>query len=216
MQIQLPETIRERMKTMPMPVQYDQACKALIACETIDEAKFYANKADALAAWAKINKSNDAEVAAQRIKLFSYRRMSELADEIAGPGKGRGRHGRSPGNAPIGQRQLLRGHGFRNMEIDNIRKVGTLEKKAFDAFMASPRPPPMSHIHDSLAQSSIPWREFSRRGGGLRSFCRSNAAKECARELLPREVAAARAMAIELQEWIDEFERFLPKDIPQR
>lgn len=82
-QTQLPTTVRERMKTIAMPVVYEDACKALVACTTLDEAKYYSDKSDALAAWAKIYKSDEAAMAAKRLKLHAYRRMSELAEEIA-------------------------------------------------------------------------------------------------------------------------------------
>src|ERR1700722_7297053 len=69
-------------RTVPMPVEYVEACKALAACVTIDEAKRWADKAEALAAWAKIYRSDEASVQAARLKLHAYRRMGKLAEEI--------------------------------------------------------------------------------------------------------------------------------------
>lgn len=78
----LPATVRDRVATVPMPVEYEAACKALAACESIDEGKYWSDKADALAAWAKIYKSDEAAVAARRLKLMAFRRMGELASAM--------------------------------------------------------------------------------------------------------------------------------------
>ena len=65
-----------------VPVEYERACTALAECQTIDEAKYWDNKADALAAWAKIYNNDQAGLEAKRLKLHAYRRMGEIAREI--------------------------------------------------------------------------------------------------------------------------------------
>jgi NTP pyrophosphatase (non-canonical NTP hydrolase) len=79
----LPVVVRDRMPATPMPVQYEEACRLLAECLTLDESKLWADRADMLAAWAKLYKSDEAAIAARRLKLKAFRKMGELAEEIA-------------------------------------------------------------------------------------------------------------------------------------
>lgn len=58
----------ERERPQRLPVEYEQAVAALSACCSIDEAKTWSDKADALAAWAKIYRSRDADRQARRLR----------------------------------------------------------------------------------------------------------------------------------------------------
>lgn len=78
----LPVVVREKVDASRLPVQYDEAVKALAACTTIDESKHWADKAEALAAWAKVYKDDQVAIEARRLKLHAYRRMGELAQEL--------------------------------------------------------------------------------------------------------------------------------------
>lgn len=64
-----------------VPVEYEAACNALAQCVDLDEAKYWSDKADALAAWAKIYRDDRISAQAKRLKLKAYRRMGELAAE---------------------------------------------------------------------------------------------------------------------------------------
>ena len=73
-----------------MPVQYEEALKALEACTSLDETTVWSNAADALAAWAQIYRSDEAELKAKRLRLHAYRRMGQLARDLRPPGKMKG------------------------------------------------------------------------------------------------------------------------------
>ena len=47
-------------RTPLVPVEYEVAIRALTECTTLDESKYWSDKSDALAAWAKIYHSDDA------------------------------------------------------------------------------------------------------------------------------------------------------------
>lgn len=72
----LPTSILRRAERMEMPVVYADAVKALEACATMDEAKYYSDKSEALAAWAKIYGSQEDRKAAARLKLHAYARYA--------------------------------------------------------------------------------------------------------------------------------------------
>ena len=63
-------------------VRYDQARHALAQCERIDEAKDWANKASALAAYAKQANDPELEASARRIRARAFRRMGEISREL--------------------------------------------------------------------------------------------------------------------------------------
>ena len=69
-------------RTPHVPVEYETACKALEACCTLEESKYWSDKADALAAWAKIFHDSKIERQAKILKLRAYARMGELAREL--------------------------------------------------------------------------------------------------------------------------------------
>ena len=73
-----------------VPVEYEEAVKALAKCREIDDAKYWSDKASALAAWAKIYHSPQVMREAKLLKLHAYRHMAELAHAIRdAAGKGR-------------------------------------------------------------------------------------------------------------------------------
>jgi hypothetical protein len=70
-----------------LPESYKQALAALEACDRIDECRTWADKAAAMASYARQAKNHSLEHYAQRIRLRAVRRMGELLKEIpAGQG----------------------------------------------------------------------------------------------------------------------------------
>lgn len=222
--VQLPTYVESRVQDAILPVEYTAACRAVAACRTIDESKHWSDKADALAAWAKIYKNEQAAVEAKRLKLHAYRRMSVLADELQPKKQQLGPHG---GSKP-GPRALLLGHGFSREVTKYIRRVGAIPQSTFDEMIRSPKPPGISAASEAgvghakqhgRMKSSEAWRRLSigHTAGGVNLrrfitiFCRKNSAKELARSLNPGEVKAVRALLNEAQEWLDELEQYLPK-----
>ncbi len=63
--------------------QYEQACGALTQCSELVEVKAVADKAEALAALAKIYGDGGGVRQAKILKLRAYRRMGEMAREIS-------------------------------------------------------------------------------------------------------------------------------------
>lgn len=207
---QLPAVIQRKIPGAQLPVQYEEACKALVACTTIDEVKYYSNKADALAVWAKMFKDNTASLAAKRLKLHAYRRMGSLAGELR-PTRRLGARGVSKG--PF---SLLMENG---LNADNARAARRLAKMVDDNFIKLvdlPKPPSPLSTTLYRVNGSEAWRVFSRVAGvgTFRAFCRRHAAKQLARGLTHDESIKAREMVIECIEWLDEFVQHLPKAKP--
>lgn len=62
-----------------LPAEYRAACAAIAACSTINEGKYWSDKADALAAWGAIYKDDEVGRQARILKLYAFRRIGELA-----------------------------------------------------------------------------------------------------------------------------------------
>jgi hypothetical protein len=213
-------------RTPLVPIEYESALKALQACSTLDEAKYWDNKADALAAWARIYRNDQAGVEARRLKLHAYRRMNELAEELRPS-----RPNRAAGNP--GARSVLMEQGLSTQTTQNVRRIGAIPGKKFEQLVKSPKPPGVTRaallgigksggfngFPPQRELSSDAWRTLALQSGtgpslaAFRSiFCRRYSAKVLARGLKPDEVAGARALITEVQEWLDEFEQHLPRE----
>lgn len=207
-----------------LPIEYTAACRAIAACRTIDDGKRWSDKADALAAWAKIYNSDQAASEARRLKLHAYRRMNDLAEQLRPSGRRLGPHGSSV----AGARTLLGEHGLSEHKVKDIRRIGAIPKATFDDLVKSRNPPGVTaaaiqgighSMHGAQPVSSDSWRLIcvGAQVSGitprrlLQTFCRKYSAKEVACGLGPHEADAARAMTAELLEWLREFERYLPK-----
>jgi hypothetical protein len=185
-----------------VPVEYETAVKALTECCTLDESKYWSDKADALAAWAKIFHSNETLRKAKQLKLHAFRRMGQLAAEL---------RPKIRRDLP-GPQSLLRESGLSRMDAMAADKIGKLSVRRFDKILEEPRAP--TSIVTEMYRRDPLWAEFSRTAMTLRSYCRNNTPASIAsavKALGDREAVTARDLVTELAEWLDEFESRLPK-----
>jgi hypothetical protein len=176
-----------------VPVEYETALKALASCRAIDDAKYWSDKASALAAWAKIYHSRQVMREARLLKLHAYRHMALLATAIRdAAGKGR-------------IRTILEKEGLSVTEARQIDGVGRASVQEFQKAIESPRPP-------------APWA-FSR-GGEVAELKPLRSMHTMAKQTLPHEIAQmidgkAREvfcdMIDDITEWLDELQQRLQK-----
>jgi len=191
--------------------RYEDTVKAIVSCRAIDEAKFFADRAIALEALAKVQKDRRMEREAKAERLWAFRKMGELA-HVMRPGGSRGSRYRQPGVI-----SLLLENGLTTPDADAASGLAKMAQSAFDALVALPRPPsPMSAYRlrssDAVSES---WKNLCEGHGGLlsfRSWTRKYPARELARGLSKDEGPRARIIVKEVQDWLDEFEQYLPKD----
>lgn len=184
-----------------VPVKYEEACKALVECQTIDDAKYWDNKADALAAWAKIYKNDEAGLEAKRLKLHAYRRMGLLAGELRPAVNPRGPRGAGPG-----PRSLLMERGFSQGAAEACRALALKPQQEFDAIVSLPRPPSPATVRAWASG----WNEWSARHGWTRLVSIVGSPPEEGVALVdPADAAKIAAKARALIEWLDRFEQLL-------
>lgn len=121
-----------------LPMSYVAACRAIAECARVDECKGWADKAAAVAAYAKMVRNERLEVDAKRIRLRATRRIGE----IIGP------YGRSV----IKYRQ---GHGseidpiasqLRPLERTNARSIARIPEPIFERILSSEKPPSVTTL----------------------------------------------------------------------
>lgn len=185
-------------RDVPPPVQYEQALGALIACRTIDEARTWSDKADALAAWAKIYADDRVALEARRLKLHAYRRIGVLAAEVAKITP------RSPTGRPVSGNSVLTKHGFNTSQKLAICRLGRLPSEQFDEFVNARKPKSpstLSHIHLTKAPK---YRTFSHALGSLLAKIRKFPAAEIAGDMEAKDRATALRQAREVEAWLHE------------
>jgi len=199
-------------RTPLMPVEYEQAITALVACTTLDETKYWADKSDALAAWAKIYHNDDAARKAKQLKLHAFRRMGQLARELRQSklkmtGEGyRGFKGRTPGASSV----LLEA-GMTEGSARVALKLSHIDDNAFKGILSQAKSPAQS------ARALLPnqtYHDFIQRISVSRTFMRRYTATETSNAVTgagERCVRVVRDYISELIEWLDELEQRLPK-----
>lgn len=198
-------------RTPLVPVEYESAIKALQACITLDESKYWSDKADALAAWAKIYRNDKVGVEAKRLKLHAYRRMGILAQELR-PLKNIRKAGRIC--STVGPGTAISEHGFSRNEAAAALKLASLRDSEFDRLISQPRPPAPTTVKRFSSGRTDAWQTFHTQGPAyFRIFIRKHDPAELARGLSPDEVPKAREVVNELSEWLDAFEQALPKQV---
>lgn len=196
-------------RTPHMPIEYEDAVRSLQACIDLDDAKYWSDKADALEAWAKIYRSKDAERKAKQLRLHAFRKMGQLAGELRQSRPRTGAHrGRTPG--PF---SLLREHGLSSSAAGAARRLASIPPPKFQNLVNARKVlSPIRNVRVGLARGSEAWVKFKLSAAYFTSFVRANNAADFARSLHADEWAKARAIVIELTEWLDAFEQALPKE----
>lgn len=193
-----------------VPIEYDAAIHALQACISLDEAKYWSNKADALAAWAKMYRSDRAGVEAKKLKLHAYRRMGQIAEEM---------RPRKPGTTR-GPLSLLNEH-LPRATAQESSVLARLPSKKFDEMISRPTPPSpstaMKEYRFSNNGCSASWQVLMTSSGAAslvaaRGFCAKHDAASLGRGLNADEAGKVRIIIQEISDWLDELERVLPKE----
>lgn len=196
-----------------VPVEYEEACLALEACLTIEDAKYWSDKADALAAWAKIYRDDKAGRDAKALKLRAYRSMGQLAKELR-PQKA--------WNKP-GPKSILREQGLNSSSAGASLRLSKLNEKQIEKLTSLPRPPaPTSHYllrnpYDKEANNKRrafgehkDWIEFWSRFSIASSMLKFDASA-LARSVAPESLTKVKEKIRCVTDWLDEFDRHLPK-----
>ena len=186
----------------PIPALFNDAVKAVAACRTINEAKYWENRSDALAAWAKIYSDDDAMREARALKLHAYRRMAALAEELR-PKQFRGRAG------VVGPHSLLVEHGFSRCQAQTILKIGRIGPDRFEQAVNCETPPSPTTLVDFQMRPNPEWAVFAQRFQMILAKARKTDPDIMASQLSEKHTFRALQLCAELMGWLRRFEAAL-------
>jgi hypothetical protein len=201
----IPRSILVKAQKMPLPVKYTDMVKAIENVMTLEQGKFYHDKATALAAWAKVAGSPLAKKAATRLELHALARMGQLSEELRPT---------LLNNPRPGANSLLKAYGLDHNQITAARLLLKMPKKQFrETLQAAPSPNGLI-IASRNSTASEGYQKITRAGNNLFNslgFMRANPARELARSLTFDEAEILRFKIIEMQDWLDTLEQNLPE-----
>jgi hypothetical protein len=188
------------------PIEYEQACRAIVACTLLEDARHWANKADALAAWAKMYGDDRVSLEARRLKLHAYRRMASLAEELLPEWAAEHQIG---AERRISSLVVLKDQGLTQGIAQTVRKVGLLTDQKFDKAVNAKKPPTPGELVN-IENAPVPgWARVNRAMSVLNTICANNPPVSLAKKLPPASRARAKLNIIRLSEWLRRFEEAL-------
>lgn len=131
-----------------LPIVYESAKLALSECSRIDECKDWANKAEALASYARQADDDTLRNMAIRIQARAIRRCGELLNAIeAAKGGDRG-NGATGGRTPIAQTRTSAAQeaGLSEWQQKTAVRVANVPAEQFEAVIESEKPPTVTKL----------------------------------------------------------------------
>lgn len=204
-----------------LPATYEQAKMALIKCNNIDECVDWADKAMALASYAKQAEDETLERTATRIRARAIRRCGELLKQVDGRGGDRSKSGGAPTSGlSISQRALAAQAGMsRDQQVQAVR-VANVPQETFERAVEGEEKVTVTKLASMGKQTRQPVvdhlqgrdpHQFSAAThtmGAMRRFaekCAEHDAAFIAAGVLPSEVAEARRLVASIDAWLDRF-----------
>jgi hypothetical protein len=131
-----------------LPVVYESAKLALTECSRIDECKDWANKAEALASYAKQSEDKSLLTMAVRIQARAIRRCGELLKEIQPASGGDRGNGATGGRPPIAatRTQVAQEAGLSSHQQKTAIRVANVEPTHFESLVESEAPPTVTKL----------------------------------------------------------------------
>ncbi len=212
----LPNDIEIRRAQFPQ--NYQSAKVALKECSEVDEAMEWADKAAAIATYARQSKDNALLNLAIKIKARAVRRAGELLKEFqTGPDGGRPtKNGAAAG--PVSQRQAAADAGMSERQEKTAVRVANVPQKEFEAAVESENPPSVTQLAEAGKQPPNPptilergidpedFKEATKVHGALRS-CAEAAQKHdpkiVVRGCLPNEYSKMIRFIETIRPWLD-------------
>jgi len=195
-----------------LPAAYEQARTALAQCVEIDECVDWADKAAALASYARQADDKTMENYAMRIRSRAIRRAGELLKEYDGRGRPTENTDTTVGN--LSQSAAAQNAGMSERQQLTAVRVAKVPHADFEAAVESASPPTIT----ALAESGKQARPQAERPAGFvqattligtmsrfADFCAANDAKVIARAILPHETETIRNHISPAMMWLAEF-----------
>jgi hypothetical protein len=134
-----------------LPASYENARQALATCSSIDECQAWADKAKALASYAKQAQDETLRKLADRIKVRAVSRTGELLKQIEPKHTGR-KPKNSQGDLPISRKQAAQDAGMSRHQKNQALQVANVPRDSFEAQVESENPPTITALAEQGRQ----------------------------------------------------------------
>jgi hypothetical protein len=129
----------------PLPATYEAARSALAQCQAIDECKEWADKAAALASYARQSEDLELEKMAIRIRDRATRRAGELLKQIP-PGKTGPKQLTEGTHTQLSRTEIAQRAGMSEHQQVTAVRVANIPKEEFDRQVESANPPTLTEL----------------------------------------------------------------------
>jgi hypothetical protein len=204
-----------------LPATYQHAKDALIACHRIDECKDWADKAAALASYAK--QSDDATLynLAVKIQARAVRRCGELLEQFQAQGRRTDRLSDGAGRK-LTRREVAEAAGISPRQEVTAVRVANVPPEEFEALVESECPPTVTALADRGTEKRPVVqgvREATKLIGLLRSlalFCEKHQPNEVVVGVFDHEMPQIRRHIESIERWVLEFSSVIDHELEAR
>lgn len=193
-----------------LPETYEKAKTALATCTRIDECQDWANKAEALASYAKMADDDALRKMADRIQARAVRRCGELLKQYKSPGA----RTDLPNNGTVArsQKEAAKKAGISQRQRETAIGVAKVPDEDFSAAVESDDPPTVTALAEEgkKPRQAPPegFAEASKLIGTVQrfaEFCDVHDPAVVANGVLSNEIVKVRQLVGTIDSWLDQF-----------
>ncbi len=200
-----------------LPASYEQAKTALATCLSIDECHAWADKAIAMASYAKQAQDDTLSKYATRIKARAIRRCGELLKSIpASKGGDPSLFARGDAPTSVTRSQAAEDAGMSRDQKVTALRVASVDQADFDEQVESDFPPTITALAEQGRKTAVDlgditaadYKTATRVMGALREFakfCGSTDPASSVRGFKPHEIENLRQFVAVADAWLDVF-----------
>lgn len=203
-----------------LPIVYERATQALAECSRIDECKEWANKAEALASYARQSKDDTLRKMADRIQARAIRRCGELLKQIETGQGTRTDKLYDATDMKLTRTEAATQAGLSERQKVTALRVASVPAQEFERAVESERPPTVTKLAE-LGKATKPQplhdlggidpRHYARatelRGHLQRlvEFCKNNEPQDIAAAYKQHEIEGIKQSVSQVEAWLDCF-----------
>lgn len=192
-----------------LPQVYEEAKIALANCVSIDECKDWADKAAAIASYARQADDQTLHKYADRIQARAVRRCGELLKLFKAQGARTDQPTLAGGPSPKSQKAAANGAGLSPDQAKKAVRVANVPQWTFDDIVESENPPSVTKIaRMGTAPAPAGFKQATHLLGTVRrfaEFCAANDAALVANGVMDYERADAKRLISQIDAWLDRF-----------
>ena len=190
------------VRNAPLPERYEAAKVALVACQRVDECKDWADKAVALASYARQADDDTLYDTAIRIQARAVRRCGQLLEDYQTGAKGGRPSGNSTATDTVSQRAAAEQAGMSKRQEVTARRLANIPEDEFEAAIESDNPPTVTTLSRPTGPGFAKARHLVGELSRFAEFCGENKPDFVASGLMEEQIAEIRDQATAVRIWL--------------